>query len=162
MSYIKALEEDILKDKHTVAMVFTSEMNRENVTELKSLMAEDGLVVGKIVEASRDIETFKEDLFCLFMDGYPLVLTFGGIGMEADDIVPEATGSLIDKRLPGLEGAIMYALMEKGAYSILNRGICGIFHSTVVLNLPSKQFVIKEILNTIIPLLKRGLYNIKK
>lgn len=162
MSYIKALEKEILKDTHTIAMVFTSEMNQDHVKELKSLMAEDGLVVGKTIVATRDIEAFKEALFCLFMDGYPLVLTFGGIGMEADDIVPEATGSLIDKRLPGLEGAIMYALMEKGAYSILNRGICGIFHSTVVINLPTKQFVIKEILNTIIPLLKRGLYTINK
>ncbi len=159
MSYFESNETAMI---HSIAMVLTADMEEDDLNELKSLMKEDGLEVKKTVRVSREIECFKESLFCLFMDGYSLVLTFGGIGMESDDIVPEATGALIDKRLPALEGAIMYSLMEKGAYSILNRGICGIFHSTVVINLPNKQYVIKEILNTIIPLLKQGLYNINK
>lgn len=159
MSYFKSNETTMI---HSIALVLTADMEEDDLNELKGLMKEDGLIVKKTVRVSRDIEFFKEALFCLFMEGYSLVLTFGGIGMESDDIVPEATGALIDKRLPALEGAIMYSLMEKGAYSILNRGICGIFHSTVVINLPNKQYVIKEILNTIIPLLKQGLYNINK
>ena len=159
MSYFKSTEAIM---NHSIALVLTAEVEEEDLDELKGLMKEDGLIVNQTIRVNREIESFKEALFCLFMDGYSLVLTFGGIGMESDDIVPEATGALIDKRLPALEGAIMYALMEKGAYSILNRGICGIFHSTVVINLPNKQYVIKEILNTIIPLLKQGLYNIHK
>ena len=159
MSYFESTETTMI---HSIALVLTADMEEDALQELKALMKEDGLIVKKTVRANREIEAFKESLFCLFMDGYSLVLTFGGIGMEGDDIVPEATGALIDKRLPALEGAIMYSLMEKGAYSILNRGICGLFHSTVVINLPNKQYVIKEILNTIIPLLKQGLYNINK
>jgi len=159
LSYFKSTEAIM---NHSIALVLTAEVEEEDLDELKGLMKEDGLIVNQTIRVNREIESFKEALFCLFMDGYSLVLTFGGIGMESDDIVPEATGALIDKRLPALEGAIMYALMEKGAYSILNRGICGIFHSTVVINLPNKQYVIKEILNTIIPLLKQGLYNIHK
>ena len=159
MSYFKA---DDSAMKHSIALVLTADMDEKNLNELTALMKEDGLIVKKIIQVNREIESFKEALFCLFMDSYSLVLTFGGIGMENDDIVPEATSALIDKRLPALEGAIMYSLMEKGAYSILNRGVCGIFHSTVVINLPKKQYLIKEILNTIIPLLKQGLYNIQK
>ncbi|MFP4460767.1 MAG: MogA/MoaB family molybdenum cofactor biosynthesis protein [Thermotogota bacterium] len=157
MSYFESNEQAMT---HSIALVLTADMEEEDLNGLKGLMEEDGLIVNKTVRASREIESFKEALFCLFMEGFSLVLTFGGIGMESDDIVPEATGALIDKRLPALEGAIMYSLMEKGAYSILNRGICGLFHSTVVINLPNKQYVIREILNTIIPLLKQGLYNI--
>ena len=154
-------EPKLSQKKHSVVFVLTQEMADKDLNDLKELIDEDDMELKAVVKSSREIEAFKETLFCFFMEEHSLIYTFGGIGMESDDIVPEATSSLVDKRLPGLEGAIMYSLMEKGAYSIINRGVCGIFHSTVVINLPGKPVLIKEILNTITPLIKQGLYKIR-
>ncbi len=149
-------------DNHSIAFVQTGEMDETTISEIRKTMSEDGLMLKTTVIAERDIDAFKEVLFKLFMEDYSVIFTFGGIGMDPDDIVPEATVALIDKRLPGLEGAIMYSLMEKGAYSILNRGICGLFRQTLVINLPSKKHLINEVLNTIIPMLKQGIHKIRK
>jgi len=149
-------------DKHSIAFVQTGDMDETMLDEIKEIMSDDGFILKKTINAKRDIDSFKEVLFKLFMEDYDVIFTFGGIGMDHDDIVPEATGDLIDKRLPGLEGAIMYSLMEKGAYSILNRGKCGLFRQTLVINLPSKKHIIIEVLNTISPMLKQGIHKIRK
>ena len=149
-------------ERHSIAFVLTGDMDEETVAEIKETMSEDGLILENALTVQRDIDSLKEALFKLFMEDYDIIFTFGGIGMDIDDIVPEATVALIDKRLPGLEGAIMYALMEKGAYSILNRGICGLFRQTLVINLPGKKHIIHEVLNTIIPMLKQGIHKIRK
>ncbi len=146
----------------SVALLFSKSVKDDDLKEYESVLEEYDMTVTEIVQVPRETEPIKEALFDLFMRKFALVITFGGIGLEDDDIVPEATYSLVDKRFPGLENAIMYALMEKGTYSIVNRGVAGLFHDTIVINLPSKRFLVKQILYTILPLVKQGLKKISE
>jgi len=150
------------EEKFSVALLFSKDVTPDDLKEYESVLDEYDMEVDEVVQSPRETEPIKEALFDLFMRKFSLVLTFGGLGLEDDDIVPEATSSLIDKKFPGLENAIMYALMEKGTYSIVNRGVAGLFHDTIVVNLPSKRFLVKQILYTILPLVKQGLKKISE
>lgn len=144
----------------SVAIVCTKHFEEADIQQLSTILEENGLIVEYVVTIPRDLEKIKEKLFDLFIAKYGLVITLGAVGMEEDDIVPEATGCVIDKRLEGLETAIRYSLIEKGVYSILNRGIAGIYHKSIVINLPGNISLISQILTTILPWVRDGLTRI--
>ena len=68
----------------------------------------------------------------------PLVLTTGGIGPAATDIIPEATLSVIEKQLPGFGEVMRQFSFEKTPYAILSRAVAGVRDQSVILNLPSR------------------------
>ncbi len=143
--------------RYSVAIVSTKSFEPEQTEHLVSILEDNGLIVGAVYEVTRDLEKLKEKLFDLFIAKHGLVITLGAVGMEEDDIVPEATACVIDKRLEGLETAIRFSLIEKGVYSILNRGMAGIYHKSIVINLPGNPSLISHILNTVLPWVREGL-----
>jgi len=153
---------DAKQNNRNVAMLFSKQMEKDDIAKIIEVLEDYDMEVDEVSLVSRYPEVLKEKMFDLFMKDFSLVITFGAIGLKEDDIVPEITASLIDKRLPGLETAIMYSLLEKGSYSIINRGVAGVFHDTIVVNLPSKPFLVKQILYTVLPLIKHGIKHIEE
>jgi len=142
-------------EKAVVALIFVQENPGETVKEYIRQIEENEFLVKEVINPVQgDTEDLKELLFDLAMKKVSLIITLGGAGFKNGDTVPEATACIIDKRLPGLENTLMYSLMEKGSFSIINRGISGIFQESIIINLPDKPFIVKQILNTILPLIK--------
>ena len=73
----------------------------------------------------------------------PFVVTTGGIGPAAADVLPEVTLAVIEKELPGFGEIMRQFSFEKTPYAILSRAVAGIRGRSVILNLPSKPNPIK-------------------
>lgn len=65
-----------------------------------------------------------------------IVLTTGGTGCAPRDVTPEATAAVIEKNVPGLAEAMRMESMKLNPHSMLSRGVAGIYHNTLIINLP--------------------------
>jgi len=65
-----------------------------------------------------------------------LIVTTGGTGLGPRDVVPEATGKVADRQVPGLAEAMRAAMLQNGRQAMLTRGICAIRGRTLILNVP--------------------------
>lgn len=65
-----------------------------------------------------------------------LILTTGGTGVAPRDVTPEATLSVIQKRVPGLSEKIRLDSSKKNPHAFLSRGEAGILNECLIVNLP--------------------------
>jgi molybdenum cofactor synthesis domain-containing protein len=65
-----------------------------------------------------------------------LVLTTGGTGLSPRDFTPEATESVLDRRVPGIAEALRADAIAKTPHGLLGRGVAGIRGQTLIVNLP--------------------------
>jgi len=73
----------------------------------------------------------------------PLVLTLGGSGPGAKDIVPDVTLEVVDRKLPGFGEIMRYYSYERFKVSVLSRAEAGVRGESLVINLPGKPKPIK-------------------
>ncbi len=98
-------------------------------------------------------ETIIDRLRNLAGRGLDLVITVGGTGCAHRDRTPEATLSVIDREIPGLAEAMRLTSAEITPHAWLQRGVCGILGSTVVVNLPgSRKAAVENLESILIPL----------
>lgn len=88
--------------------------------------------------ASDDVETIKSEIFKLIGEGAELIMTSGGMSVDADDVTPTAIRGTADEVItygsPVLPGA-MFMLAYKGDIPILGVPACGMFYKITVLDL---------------------------
>ena len=65
-----------------------------------------------------------------------LILTTGGTGVGPRDVTPEATESVLDRRVPGIAEALRVDATARTPHGLLSRGIAGIRGQTLIVNLP--------------------------
>ena len=65
-----------------------------------------------------------------------LVLTTGGTGVAARDVTPEATASVVERRIPGIAEAIRADAAARTPHGVLSRGVAGTRGAALVVNLP--------------------------
>jgi len=65
-----------------------------------------------------------------------LVVTTGGTGLTPRDVTPQATAAVIDYEVPGLAEAMRAAGRAKTPMADLSRGIAGVRHGSLIVNLP--------------------------
>jgi molybdopterin adenylyltransferase len=85
--------------------------------------------------------------------GLDLVVTSGGTGCGPRDVTPEATRAVIEREVPGLAEAMRAASAEVTPHALLQRGVCGICESTLILNLPGSPKAAVENLTAVLPAL---------
>jgi cyclic pyranopterin phosphate synthase len=89
-----------------------------------------------------------------YIDGeVALLFTIGGAGIGPDDIVPELTSIIVERRVPGIEELLRRALIDECPEGSLERGACGIAVETVVINLPREINMIEAALAALAPIL---------
>lgn len=88
--------------------------------------------------------------------GVDLFLTVGGTGCGPRDRTPEATREFIDREVPGLAEAMRLESMKITPHAMLQRGVCGIYGSTLIINLPGSEKAACENLAVILPALKHA------
>ena len=82
-----------------------------------------------------------------------LIVTTGGTGFAARDNTPEATRAVIEKEAPGLAEAMRSETAKINPKAWLSRGVCGIRHNTLIINLPGSPKGAAECFEVIKPIL---------
>src|SRR6266576_7203212 len=82
-----------------------------------------------------------------------LVVTTGGTGISARDVTPEATRSVCGRMLDGVSERMRREGEKKTPFAVLSRGVCGVYASSVVLNLPGSPAGAVESLQAVIDVL---------
>lgn len=96
-------------------------------------------------------ELFEERLQHYIDEQVCLLLTCGGAGIGPDDIVPELTSIIVERRVPGVEELLRRALAQEAPEGCLERGACGIAGETLVVNLPREVRLIEAALAALAP-----------
>jgi molybdopterin adenylyltransferase len=86
-----------------------------------------------------------------------LILTSGGTGLGPRDRTPQATAAIIDYEVPGIAEAIRSASLQIVKTAMLSRGIAGVRHRTLIVNLPGSPKAVGESLDVILPVLPHAM-----
>lgn len=86
-----------------------------------------------------------------------LILTTGGTGFSPRDVMPEATGDVTERMVPGIPEAIRAYSMTITKRAMLSRATAGIRKGTLIINLPGSPKAVKESLEYIIGALGHGI-----
>lgn len=86
-----------------------------------------------------------------------LVLTSGGTGLGARDRTPQATAAILDYEVPGIAEAIRAASLQIVQTAMLSRGIAGVRHRTLIVNLPGSPKAAGEALEVVLPVLPHAM-----
>ena len=95
-------------------------------------------------------------LICLARE-VRLIVTTGGTGIAARDVTPEATRAVCGRMLDGISERMRREGEKKTLFAVLSRGVCGIYASSVVLNLPGSPAGAVESLQAVIDVLPHAI-----
>ena len=82
-----------------------------------------------------------------------LVVTTGGTGVSPRDVTPEATRSVVEKTLPGMEEAIRQESVKRTPFAMLSRAVVGVRGRTLIINLPGSPKAVRECFAVVQPVL---------
>lgn len=121
--------------------------------------------IGGVVEAKfvvpDEFDTIREKLLQLCENGFDMVITCGGTGVSPRDVTPEATLSVVEKRLYGMEMAMMLEALKHTPTAMLSRAVVGVRRETLIVNLPGSPGAVKENLSAILPAIPHAVEKIK-
>ncbi|MGW0038157.1 MogA/MoaB family molybdenum cofactor biosynthesis protein [Gordonia sp. NPDC003376] len=127
------------------------------------LLAESGFHVDATIVVSGDEVEIRNALNTAVIGGVDLVVSVGGVGVGARDVTPEATESLLDRRLRGIEEAVRSSGLAAGATDGgLSRGLAGISGQTLVVNIADSRAAVRDGMATVAPLAKYVIANISE
>ncbi len=104
-----------------------------------------------------EVDAVAGTLRRLVAEGHALVVTAGGTGCAPRDITPEATRVVLEREVPGLAEAMRAASARITPHAWLQRGVCGIAGSTLIVNLPGSHKAAVENLEAILEVLPHAL-----
>lgn len=137
-----------------------SKGEREDISTkvIEEIVIKNGYEVVKKILIPDEYEEIQKNLIEICDNNQAdLIITTGGTGFAKRDITPEATESVIERKVPGISEAIRNYSMTITKRAMLSRGVSGIRKETLIINLPGSPKAVKESLEYIIPELWHGL-----
>lgn len=99
-----------------------------------------------------ELELIKKKLIELAdEESCDLIVTTGGTGPALRDVTPEATEAVCEKMLPGFGELMRQTSLKYVPTAILSRQTAGIYHKSLIINLPGKPKSIRECLDAVFP-----------
>ncbi len=115
--------------------------NKEvDVTKLMKQASEKGMKIEFVERVKKRLNDLSERLYALSSQDYDVIFTIGGTGIEEDDITPEATEMVIDRKIPGLEFFIFHETVSSALSGMFARIVAGLRKNTFVINLPGVDY----------------------
>jgi molybdenum cofactor synthesis domain-containing protein len=89
--------------------------------------------------------------------GANLIFTSGGTGFSKRDVTPEATIAVCDRMAPGIPEAMRAYCLSITNRAMLSRAQAGLYHDSLIVNLPGSPKAVRENLEPVLPALEHGL-----
>ena len=89
--------------------------------------------------------------------GSSLILTSGGTGFSKRDVTPEATIAVCERLAPGIPEAMRAYCLKITNRAMLSRAVAGLYHDSLIVNLPGSPKAVRENLEPVLPALEHGL-----
>ncbi len=137
-----------------------SKGEREDISTkvIEEITIKNGYEVVKKILIPDEYEEIQKNLIEICDNNQAdLIITTGGTGFAKRDITPEATESVIERKVPGISEAIRNYSMTITKRAMLSRGVSGIRKETLIINLPGTPKAVRESLEYIISELWHGL-----
>lgn len=136
-------------------------MNDKNADTIEELMNRIGARVEKRSVVPDEVELIRHELLKLSEEGFDVVVTCGGTGVSPRDVTPEATVHVIEKRLYGMEMAMMLEALKHTPTAMLSRAVVGVRKQTLIINLPGNPNAVQQNLKAILPAIPHAIEKIK-
>ncbi len=142
-------QEEDTQPRRKALVVVVTDHPRQETDELRPLFSillrEAGFEMAGCVTVSSKKSKIREAIETGVVGGIDLVITVGGTGVGPRDKTPEATASVLDQRLNGIDQALRFSGLSCGAVdACTSRGIAGVSGSTVVVNLADSRPAIRD------------------
>ncbi|HHO55920.1 MAG TPA: MogA/MoaB family molybdenum cofactor biosynthesis protein [Trueperaceae bacterium] len=129
-----------------------SQRVKESILEIRKLLNPEYFFEAEVLTVSDQQALIRSMLRKLSeQNNVDLILTTGGTGMMIKERAPEATKEVIEREVPGLAEYMRIVGMRHSPRSLLFRGVAGVRHRTLIVNLPGGPKGVKDSLGAIIP-----------
>jgi len=129
-----------------------SQRVKESIAEIRKLLSPEYFLEAEIVAVTDQQAIIRSMLRKLSeQNNVDLILSTGGTGMMIKERAPEATKEVIEREVPGLAEYMRIVGMRHSPRSLLFRGVAGVRHRTLIINLPGGPKGVKDSLGAIIP-----------
>ncbi len=126
--------------------------------EIARILTEHGYTVVSTTILPDEREQLAQAMAHIADEGLAdLLLTTGGTGLSPRDCMPEATGDIIERAVPGIPEAMRAYSLQITKRAMLTRAAAGIRRRTLIVNLPGSPKAVRECLEYIIEPLGHGL-----
>ncbi len=95
-------------------------------------------------------------------NGYAVVITTGGTGLNPNDHTPEQTRAVIEHEIPQLAAAIARYGVDHGVpTAVLSRGIAGTAGESLIINLPGSSGGARDGMAVLAPVLRHAVSQLR-
>lgn len=130
--------------------------------QLAEMLSASGFSVMARAMVPDDVERIREVLLSWTdQEKIALILTTGGTGVAPRDLTPEATGTILEREIPGIAEAMRAASLARTRNAILSRGLAGIRKQSLIINLPGSKKAARENLEVVLAALPHAIAKIR-
>jgi len=147
-----------MDDAYTAAVITISDKGSRGERadtsgpKLCGLLAADGWNVVYTSIVPDDIGKIAEELKACADDKHlDMVVTTGGTGLTDRDNTPEATESVLTRKVPGIAEHMRSESAKVTPNGILSRGVSGLRGKTLIINVPGSEKAAAECLGFVMP-----------